>query len=265
MESKVKGLLTVVALAAVCVASSRADSYNVPLFQGGYIFLGNELNNSAGNYISNVLQNLSASDSVLKFDAAGQGFYPAQKSDTLNPGEGVAVMHGGGAAFLTISGTPAAAQPPLTLSPGQFRLVGRRVGGLGPSTYDDLVGAPPVEGSTLLLWSAALQDFVSYALHNNQWTGPGGSTNAPQVPQGASAFVILQPPITVTNTPGGQLIIVWTAPRTWTLEGADNAGGPWTIVTNATSPFTIPTGPQSQKFYRLHGTVSWQTISPYSQ
>lgn len=253
MRTQTKRLFTVVTFMALSVAATRADSYNVNLTgSGNYNFLGNELNNSAGNYISNVLQNLAPGSLVLKFNPASQSFYTAQQSDTLNPGEGVAVSSAL-PRTITITGSAAVAQPPLTLSPGQFMLVSRRAGGLGPSTYDDLVGSPPVEGSTLLLWSVAIQDFVAYSYHDNQWNGPAGPSTAPQVAAGYSAFVVLQPALSVSNAPGGQIIITWSAPKTWTLEGADNMAGPWTTLTNATSPYTIPTPTQSQKFYRLHG------------
>ncbi|MCI0538315.1 MAG: immunoglobulin domain-containing protein, partial [Verrucomicrobiales bacterium] len=52
----------------------------------------------------------------------------------------------------------------------------------------------------------------------------------------------------VTKTTGGQILLEWIGAGT--LEQADSATGPWTVVTPAASPFTITvSGPA--KFYRL--------------
>jgi hypothetical protein len=170
----------------------------------------------------------------------------------LNPGEGAVIMHISNYPFFTFNGTQATGQPPATLVPGQYQLVGRRTGGLGPSTYDDLVGVPAVEGATLLVWSPPVQDYVYYYYHGGQWNGPGGSSTAPVVPRGASALVVLQPALALTNGTGNQIILRWTAPSAWTLEKTSDLTGPWTTVTNATSPFTIQPG-QDKEFYRLQG------------
>jgi hypothetical protein len=250
---KTYSLVAAVSLIAACGVSVRADSYNISLMGGGsYNFVANELNFPTGNYVSNVLHSLPPEDSVLKFNAAKQQFYTAQPSDTLNPGEGAVVMHISSYPFFTFNGTQATSQPPLTLVPGQYQLVGRRSGGLGPSTYDDLVGAPPVEGATLLLWSPAVQDYVYYSYHGGQWNGPGGSSTAPVVSKGTSAFVVLQPALALTNGTGNEIILKWTAPSAWTLEKAADLAGPWTTVTNASSPHSVQPA-QDKEFYRLHG------------
>jgi hypothetical protein len=250
---KIYSLVATVGLMTVYAVPVRADSYNISLVGGGsYNFVANELDFSTGNYVSNVLHSLPAEDSVLKFNAAKQQFYTAQPSDTLNPGEGAVIMHISSYPFFTFNGTQATSQPPLTLVPGQYQLVGRRSGGLGPSTYDDLVGAPPVEGATLLVWSPTVQDYVYFSYRGGQWNGPGGSSTAPQVPRGASALVVLQPALALTNGTGNEIILRWTAPTAWTLEKTTDLAGRWTTVTNASSPYTVQPA-QDKEFYRLHG------------
>jgi hypothetical protein len=64
------------------------------------------------------------------------------------------------------------------------------------------------------------------------------------------ATTVAPPPaggFTSVSRSGNNLVVAWTA---GTLEQADNVGGPWTAVPNATSPATVPvTG--TQKFLRL--------------
>jgi len=204
------------------------------------------LNNPSGNAISNLFP---ADVTVYKLDASGRQLYQPLGSETLSPGEGAlafSVTFGS----LNFYGTQPAAQPPLTLEPGKFYLVGRRAGGLGASSYEEMVGSPPVDGSLVLRFSVAQQDYVPYSFRNGDWTPPQG---APQFGTGESAFVVLEPSMSITNSATGAQVVTWSAPSNWRLESAPVLDGPWTSVTNAVSPYVIPPG-QVQQFYRLHGS-----------
>jgi hypothetical protein len=228
-------------------STALADSYTRTLSANNYALVSNDLDNPDSNAISNLFP---AIVTVYKLDASGRQFYQAQRSETLNPGEGAFVVSTS-YSLLTFSGTQPPAQPPLTLEPGRFHLVSRRVGGLGTSLYEDFVGNPPIEGSLVLRFSVPLQDFVTYSYRNGDWAPPLG---APQFGTGESALVVLEPSLSITNNAVGAQVVSWSAPSNWSLESAATLDGPWTPVTNAVSPYVIPPG-QSQQFYRLQGSL----------
>jgi hypothetical protein len=234
-------------LGLIDFSTALADSYTRTLLSGEYVFVSNDLNNPSGNTISNLFPYFDVT--VYKLNVAGQVVYQPPGNETLNPGEG-ALVSSMSYHVLTFSGTQPAAQPPLTLEPGKFHLVGRRAGGLGTSRYEEMVGSAPVEGSLVLRFSVALQDYVPYSFRNGDWLPPQG---APQFGTGESAFVVLEPSLSITNNAAVAQVVTWSAPSNWLLESAPALDGPWTSVTNAVSPYVIPPG-QVQQFYRLHGS-----------
>src|SRR5262249_5984383 len=140
----------------VNVPANLPQTYNVAITAGGCNMIANELNACGGNNIKNVLppSGLPAVPLALsKFISPGGGWQiETYEPDvqtwvpgvmTLNPGEGV-FLNSPMAFNLTFRGNLPAAQPCKIMTPGQYYLLSRRVGGLGPSTYQDMVGAPPL-------------------------------------------------------------------------------------------------------------------------
>src|SRR6185295_640843 len=59
------------------------------------------------------------------------------------------------------------------------------------------------------------------------------------------------PPTLSIRREGTKTIVTWQGDNSVFLLNASSAAGPWQIVTNATSPYTVPTNSEPIMFFRL--------------
>jgi hypothetical protein len=246
-------------------------TYNLAIAAGQCNLIANELNACGGNNINNVLpaSGLPAAAALIltKFISPAAG-YQIETYDpdlgawmpgvmTLNPGEG-ALLNSPVAFNATFKGNLPAAQLCKTMVPGQFYLLSRRAAGLGPSTYQDIVGGPPLVGSVLYQFvggDCGVLAAPNYSVHTYGGAGvwAGG---VPAVSVGQSVWITV-PAAGPTLTMGvgapclaDELKFTWEGG--WQLQSADAVIGPWSSIAGATSPFcyAMPAVPAS-KFFRL--------------
>jgi autotransporter-associated beta strand protein len=185
-------------------------------------------------------------------------------TNTMSPGEGAILGNFANSFGFTFIGAwppepPAPGTPippPLPLLPGRFYLLSPRPQwGSWTGTYEDIMGAAPTNGSTVLIYHRGGNpshlgppDYACYSFCNGGWSPPLG---APLVPVGTSVFVTLRPMLLIQMNPPEQGAITWNAPAGWTLQTASDLAGPWVDLPSAVSPF--PVSLSGQSFYRLRG------------
>ena len=263
-----KSLTLATAFSALTAISALAATYTITVATG-LNFIANELNNPVDNSIPTLLGTPPGPVAVFKWDKVAGDFIPMTydvdaggwtgSTLTLNPGEGAVLDNASGIPFtVTFNGAVPAPPPPLVIAPCQACLLGDN-DAVGPSTYADIVGAAPVDGTALVKYTG-VPVFTSYLFLNGAWHqfvgGAWVPTAAPMVALGESVFVIgAPPPVTISTgigaapCPAGQKKITWTGPGVLLGSPSPAPGAVWTPVAGATSPYCDPPG--GANFFRL--------------
>jgi hypothetical protein len=106
----------------------------------------------------------------------------------------------------------------------------------------------PTEVSNILTSALVLgENIVAVEVHQTGNTSSDILMGARLVATASRFVPVVETAIGRNET--GDIVITW--PGTATLEESDDPGGPYTTVTGATSPYTVPTPLAERKFYRL--------------
>ena len=254
-----KPLALVSILYVVTALSLSAGPYPVTIGPG-LNFIANELNNALGNDLATILPSPPANCVLHKFNKA-TGAFDSEVFDvdsggwspgvmTLNPGEGAILDYSGSAPFVvTFAGVPPAPLAALVIGLCQPCLLSRRVPPFAtmPSTYADIVGSPPPDGSMLAQFTGG-PGYTTYLFLNGNWYQfSGGSwlpAAAPTVNVGESVWIIGAPPALTISTGaaaapciGNQKKLTWAPPAVLLSSPTLGSGAAWTPVAGATSPY----------------------------
>jgi len=264
-----KSLTLATAFSALTAISTMAATYTITVATG-LNFIANELNNPGGNSVATLLGSPSGHVTVFKWNKVAQNYIQtvydpdaggwSNPAMTLNPGEGAVLDNPSGAlTMVTFTGAVPAPPPPIVIGPCQACLLGDN-DAVGPSTYADIVGAAPVDGTALVKYTG-VPVFTSYLFVNGAWhqfVGGAWVTVAdPMVALGESVFVVGAPPPATISTgmaaapcPGNQKKITWTGPAVLLSSPSLAPGAVWTPVAGATSPYCAAPG-GGANFFRV--------------
>jgi len=203
---KTKTLFKTITLTIALTAASVLQSFAAPPsftinISPGYNFIGNHLDvgNDTLNAVLNPASGVLAGSVAYKWvnGTATGPWRPAtyngatwsqyNGSDlTFAPGEAV-MLFSPLATTITISGTLATLNLPVnvgTVGDGNLYALSDQHLPTGPSTYDDIVGAPPELGQCAWTWNGSF--FVG---HEFDTFGAGWIPSAPSIPIGGAMFV----------------------------------------------------------------------------
>ena len=260
-DQAISVLLPLALCALLAGAASTSMGAVIPkAFAAGCNLFANELDAFPNNNIANVLPAPPNQTTVFKFISPNSGF-EVETFDAvigawdpgtmvLNPGDG-AILQTPVAFAAVFVGAPLAG--PLgckCMTKGHPYLLGRRTAGVGPSTYEDFAGVPPVAGATLFQFlpgpgsDCGVYAPPNYLIHT--FVGGAWVPGPPLVPVAEAVWIqIPDVPPTITVGAGS---ISWTG--CWRLESTPALGGPWRRVPGAKSPFALPVA-AAGRFYRL--------------
>lgn len=187
------------------VPDGRAVLITIP---SGYSLIANPLDAVGGNTLDKVLPDTSGveiGDTILKFDCATQEFKVVAIYDgsdtwvnsiydpldpttvTLAPGEGFFYSNANGSRSLTFNGTalPSGASS-FPCGCGKTNSVSSKDGNPAhyPTTYDNIVGSPPVNGSVLIQFVNQTASYAFYTFTNCAW-----SPSVPSVAMGQGVLI----------------------------------------------------------------------------
>ncbi len=264
-------LLLPVCLCALAV-SSLADSYTNAL-PAGFSAIANHLDNG-NNTLDEVLPNVPPLTRLWKWTCSGWILYAFDDMElawtptggTLRPGEGALIQLSGAAQLIFSGASPSVALPlALPCGCGAVNFVSRQDMGVG--TFENIMGAPPLEGAQWLKWVGnawVTNFFAGGAWHPSEPTNAIGESSIIIIPVGhglsltcasdkavdSNAPWDFDSPVlhsfccgtntslsvlsTVTNTAGCQM----TATRTW--QATDCQGATNTCSQTVTVVDTMP-------------------------
>jgi hypothetical protein len=183
-------LWCIVSATLIAVCTARADSYTVSL-PAGYSLIANHLNHPGGNTLNNILPNPPPGTSFRKWNCVVWTVYMFDPDDltwypnglaTLNPGEG-AIINLPVAATLNFTGAPQVPVLPVVLpclcnqtnlGCSQTNVLSRQTTN-APTTFYDLTGFAPTEGTSLLRHNVGMPAFPTappqlHGLHLLWWS-----------------------------------------------------------------------------------------------
>lgn len=268
-DGRLVGALTVMPTAA---------SYQVQL-QPGWNVIANQLSRGS-NTLAEVLPVMPTGSVFYKWNAASQTYSSStfdpelggwdNPSLSLAPGEGGFVLNVDVLPVSTsFTGEPITSQLPLNLPPGQLTLVAAQTP--TPTTYEQIVGLPPSEGTVLYRYDSALRgdprnlsEWQPYAFSSGQWTPatPTISVGEPVFIQiarpDAGPSFILQPQSQVVAVGSDVTFLAQVAGTPpfywqWYFNGA--------AISGATNPAISLLNVQSAHFGDYSVTVSNSTAS----
>lgn len=210
-------------------AAAPGAQYAIPV-QPGLNLIANHLDRG-GNIVAEVLPDPREGDVFMKWNPSSQAFIsgnyelgewsPEARTTRFAPGEAL-FLQTSEARELTFLGTPRVPVLPLPLEPGRLHFVGRQTTD-APSSYEDIVGLPPVDGVELHRWEG--DAYTTNRFLGGQWLpdppairlGEGVVIRIPATPP-PQPPVITQPPRGGTLVPGESLTLGVTATGTGTLR-----------------------------------------------
>jgi hypothetical protein len=150
-----------------------------------------------------------------------------------------------------ISGPPVA-PPIVNLESNKYHYLGAR--NPGPSTYEDFVGATPLENTTLLRHirgSAPTPKRPPYWIQYDYYHGAWSPTNP--IMDTAEGIIVIHPSLRLKHTPANApagMVLEWPRGQ---LQTSLSANGPWQDVPNASSPYRVDAEaePGFSRFYRI--------------
>lgn len=185
-----------------------ADQYTIPI-PSGFSLIANHLDKGS-NTLDEVLPGVTNGTQILKYNCDNS--YTANTmvagvwtpaGGTLKPGEGAFIRNFGAPFNLTFTGTPhmPVLPPPLPCGCGTNNLVSRQTTN-SPSTFADIMGFPPVEGTTVYKWNGS--GYISAQFVDGAWEGDFGGE--PLVNLGEAVFINVSscPAPVITQQPQSQ-------------------------------------------------------------
>jgi hypothetical protein len=241
----------------VLLVGAEAEQVVIPISPNTYSGPYTVLEGIAGGYsIVNLFEGLPNATRITWWDKDTQHFRDAQKvfgnwsfPKIFQPGEGFFIQRTFGT-NITWSVERTGAMPQITLVSNQYVFVGSYSN--GPATYEDIVGAPPQEGTTLMRHiSGAWFTFPN----RTNWTFYHftGGTWMPSMPimSPLESVVIINPTLQVQMTSandGAQFVLSWPRGK---LEAAPGLPDSWQEVFNAEPPFVVdPSSEYEMRVFR---------------
>lgn len=173
---KMRLFSTLVSILVLSTAINVADSYTIPIPPGSRL-IANHLDNG-GNTLDEVLPGVPDGTQISKYncnntytDYTVNGGVWLPSGGTLGPGEGAFIFNNSGAPFnLTFTGTPhvPVLPPHLPCGCGVDNLLSRQTTN-NPSTFQDIMGFPPVNNTRLQQWNGST--FVTHLFVGGNWQG----------------------------------------------------------------------------------------------
>jgi hypothetical protein len=189
---------------------SSNGSYTVTV-PNGWSMIANHLDRGS-NTLDEVMPNAPNGTECYAWDVAlqdlnpsaytfvtGVGWWPA--NGKLPPGQPMFLMNPAGPFSLTFTGQVHTPIIPLSLNRSVFYFLSRQTVGTG--TFENITGLAPEEGTTVLLWDVATQDY-----HTNLFTGGQWQPTNPIVAIGQGMGIRLPPGIAPSITSQPQSLTV---------------------------------------------------------
>ena len=231
------------------------------IFPPGYSTFSNPFDNASSatytNFVWEIIQKPPPNLYIKEWYSSffGSGGFPVPNnwdpdtgwdnpSMTIPPGEGAVLYIPGPNPYTNVfTGTPHVPVLPISLTPGQFYFLSDQT--LEVGSYESIVGTPPVEGSTVYLYTnqVALTNFNAWDVHT--FSAGSWHPSAPVIPLGGAAmFRIDTNQVATAATPPtiSQIALVSQqihfsfhveANRTYAVEfRAITNGATWSVLTN---------------------------------
>ena len=227
-----------------------------------------------GNTLNEIMPGVAVGTIIYKFDNASQTWQPAVKTGggwmpnlMLKPGEG-AFLQTQTPFPLVLCGARRTPVLPINIPIGQCYLLSRQSDDI--ATYDNIVGLPPMDGSTLYKWNPTTQSYEAYVYDvlvggwtpmdpfimpcTAVWICPQGNSSVP-IPTPLPTITSVTPgtiqpgcTITIAGTGFGQnpdnvCAVVMSGTQTYPLQVIDATDTQLHVRLNGLPPGTPVTGP----------------------
>ncbi len=151
-------------------------------------------------------------------------------------------------------------RPPLTLVSNQYYFLGSYTN--ASATYEDVVGAPPQEGTTLFRHIAGSWYTFPNSTNWQAYNFTGGAwTPATPVLDPLEAAVIVYPTLQLQLAPANsepQVVLTWPRGK---LESTGTAAGPWQEISNAAPQIVVdPSSTPGMRLFRAREDTIEDTI-----